>query len=173
MIILGVDGSPFGPGKTAAAITEILAGAGRVGAQTDLIRHDDPQAVARITQADAVVFGSPTYRASHTAVLRALLEKIERKSGDEPLAGTPVAVVMTGASGSHFLGTRDLSTTLAGFFGTQVLAPDLYFQGRDFDDAGVPQGRAAQLCSLHGEALVELATAVKGSTALRALRALV
>ncbi|WP_104088156.1 NADPH-dependent FMN reductase [Arthrobacter sp. GMC3] len=173
MKIVGVDGSPFGPGKTAAAIAAVLAGAANRGAQTELIRHDDPAAVDRIARADAVVFGSPTYRASHTAALRALLEKIDRKQGEEPLAGTPVAVVMTGASSAHFLGTRDLANTLSGFFGTQVLAPDLFFQGRDFDDAGAPSGRAAELCQLHGAALLELAAAVQASTALRALRPVV
>ncbi|MGA7205309.1 MAG: NAD(P)H-dependent oxidoreductase [Specibacter sp.] len=173
MKVLGVDGSPFGPGKTAAAVNAILAGAAAAGAETELIRHDAPDAVARIAQADAVVFGSPTYRATHTAGLRTLLEKIDRKPGDEPLAGTPVAVVMTGASGEHFLGTQDLSATLGGFFGTQVLAPDLYFQGRDFDVSGSPTGRAGELCTLHGQALVELAAAVGGSEALAALRAVV
>jgi len=173
MRVLGIDGSPYGPGKTAAAIAAILAGAAGRGAETTLIRHDDPQAVEHIAAADAVVFGSPAYRASHTAALRTLLEKIDRKDDDQPLAGTPTAVVMTGASGSHFLGTRELSATLGGFFGTQVLAPDLYFQGRDFDDDGAPIGRAAELCQLHGEALAELAAAVQGSTALRALKPVV
>lgn len=83
------------------------------------------------------------------------------------------AVVMTGASSAHFLGTRELSATLAGFFGTQVLAPELYFQGSDFDGSGAPAGRAAELCRRHGEALVELASAVQASTALRALRPVV
>ncbi|ALE06420.1 hypothetical protein AL755_14700 [Arthrobacter sp. ERGS1:01] len=172
MIVLGIDGSPYGPGKTAAAVATVLAGAADAGAQTELIRHDDPEAVARIAAADAVVFGSPTYRASHTAVLRTLLEKIDRKAGDEPLAGTPTAIVMTGASPAHFLGTRELAATLSGFFGTQVLAPELFLHGGDFD-GGAPAGRAAELCTLHGQALVELAAAVGGSVALRALKPVV
>lgn len=173
MIVIGVDGSPHGPGKTAAAVSAVLAGAAGRGAAIELIRHDDPDVVARIAAADAVVLGSPTYRATHTAALRALLEKFDRKTGAEPLAATPVAVVMTGASGEHFLGTRDLSATLSGFFGTQVLSPELYFHGGDFDAAGQPAGRAAELCAVHGEALVDLAVAVKGSAALRALRPVV
>lgn len=166
MIVLGIDGSPHGPGKTAAAVAAVLAGAASHGAETELVTHDHPEVLARIAAADAVVLGSPTYRASHTAALRALLERIERKPGAEPLAGTPVAVVMTGASGEHFLGTRELSTTVAGFFGTQVLAPDLYFTGGDFDAQGQPAGRAAELAELHGQALVDLAAAVRGSAAL-------
>jgi FMN reductase len=173
MIVVGIDGSPYGPGKTAAAVTAVLAGAAARGADTELIRHDHPDVETRIAEADAVVLGSPTYRATHTAALRTLLEKIDRNAGSEPLAGTPVAIVMTGASGEHFLGTRDLSATLAGFFGTQVLAPDLYFHGSDFDANGQLVGRAAELSLLHGEALVDLAAAIKGSAALGALRPIV
>lgn len=173
MIVVGIDGSPYGPGKTAAAVVAVLAGAASHGAQTSLLRHDDPDILARIGAADAVVLGSPTYRGGHTAALRTLLERIDRKPGDEPLARTPVAVVMTGASGEHFLGTRELSAVLGGFFGTQVLSPDLYFQGGDFDAQGKPAGRAAELAALHGQALVELAAAVRGASALGQLRALV
>lgn len=173
MIVVGIDGSPYGPGKTAAAVAAILAGAASQGAETELVTHDHPDVLARIGGADAVVLGSPTYRASHTAVLRTLLERIDRKPGAEPLAGTPVAVVMTGASGEHFLGTRELSTTVAGFFGTQVLAPDLYFPGGDFDAEGRLAGRAAELAELHGQALVDLAAAVKGSAALGRLKPVV
>lgn len=173
MKVVGIDGSPYGPGKTAAAVNAVLAGAAGRGAETQMLRHDDPEVVARIGEADAVVLGSPTYRATHTAALRTLLEKADRKPGAGQLAGTPVAIVMTGASGEHFLGTRELAATLAGFFGTQVLAPDLYFHGSDFSAAGQPAGRAAELCLLHGEALVDLAAAVKGSAALLALRPLV
>lgn len=173
MIVVGIDTSPYGPGKTAAAVQAVLAGAASRGATTELIRHDHPDVVARLGEADAVVLGSPTYRATHTAALRTLLERIDRKAGAEPLAGTPVAIVMTGASGEHFLGTRDLAGTLSGFFGTQVLSPDLYFHGTDFDAEGQPAGRAAELCALHGAALVELAVAVAGSTALKALRPVV
>ncbi|WP_269938871.1 NAD(P)H-dependent oxidoreductase [Arthrobacter sp. HY1533] len=166
MIVLGIDGSPHGPGKTAAAVAAVLAGAASRGAETELVSHDHPEVLARIAAADAVVLGSPTYRASHTAALRTLLERIERKPGAEPLAGTPVAVVMTGASGEHFLGTRELAASVAGFFGTQVLAPDLYFKGSDFGPEGGPAGRAAELAELHGQALVDLAAAVRGSAAL-------
>lgn len=173
MKIVGVDASPYGPGKTAAAVQAVLAGAASHGATTELIRHDHPDVVARIAEADAVVLGSPTYRATHTAALRMLLERIDRKAGAEPLAATPVAIVMTGASGEHFLGTRDLAGTLSGFFGTQLLSPDLYFHGADFDAGGQPGDRAAELCALHGAALAELAGAVGGSTALKALRPLV
>lgn len=173
MRVVGIDGSPHGPGKTAAAVAAVLAGAASQGADTSLVRHDDQDVLARIGAADAVVLGSPTYRASHTAALRTLLERIDRKPGAEPLAGTPVAVVMTGASGEHFLGTRDLSATLGGFFGTQVLSPDLYFHVGDFEGQGRLGRMAAELAALHGQALVELAAAVQGSAALGRLRPVV
>lgn len=173
MIVVGVDASPFGPGKTSTIVAAVLDGAAARGAVTWLIRHDAPDVLERIAEADAVVFGSPTYRGGHTAALRALLEKIDRKEGNEPLAATPVAIVMTGASQAHFLGTRELATVLSGFFGTQVLSPDLYVGAHDFDSAGVPREDVQLVANLHGQALVELAAAVENSTALKILRPLV
>lgn len=173
MKILGIDGSPNGPGKTAQVVEHVLAGAAGRGAAVDLITSDAPNAVDRIAEADAVVFGSPTYRASHSSTLRALLEKMDRDGAKAPLLGTPTAVVMTGGTAAHFLGTEDLAGVLRGFFGTQVLAPSLYFHHQHFDVAGNACHDAIELCRIQGAALWELATAVQNSTALRSLRPLV
>jgi FMN reductase len=173
VIVLGIDTSPHGPGRTARVIGHVLEGAAQRGAEIDLIRHDAPEVAARISQADAVIFGSPVYRASHCAAMRALLERLGRDGADRPLAATPALVVMTGASPAHFLGTGELANTLGGFFGTQVLSPSLYFHPGHFDGSGEATEDAAARCRTHGEALWELATAVKASTALRLLAPLV
>ena len=55
MKVVGIDGSPYGPGKTAAAVQAILAGAAGRGAETEFLAHDHPEVVARIAAADAVV----------------------------------------------------------------------------------------------------------------------
>jgi FMN reductase len=173
MNILGIDSSPNGPGKTARIVSHVLEGAAGRGAEVALIRHDAHDAVARIGQADAVVLGSPTYRGSHCAAMRALLERIGRDKSDMPLAATPALVVMTGASPAHFLGTDALAGTLSGFFGTQVLSPSLYFHPGHFTPTEEATEEAMTQCRIHGEALWELATAVKESTALRLLEPLV
>jgi FMN reductase len=171
--ILGIDGSPHGPGKTAQVVQHVLDGAASRGASVDLITCGDPDAADRIGEADAVVFGSPTYRASHSAALRTLLEKMDRDGAKAPLLGTPALVVMTGGTAAHFLGTEELAGVLRGFFGTQVLAPSLYFHPQHFDGAGEAIPDAVQQCRMHGEALWELTTAVESSTALRSLKPLI
>lgn len=173
MKILGIDGSPNGPGKTAKVVGHVLEGAADRGAAVDLITCGAPDAVDRIAEADAVVFGSPTYRASHSSALRALLEKIDRDGAKAPLLATPAAVVMTGASAAHFLGTEDLAGVLRGFFGTQVLAPSLYLYQQHFDGVGAARPDAVEQCRTHGAALWELAAAVGNSTALRSLKPLI
>lgn len=173
MIILGIDGSPHGPGKTARVIAQVLEGAAQQGATVEMRRHDAPDVLTRIQEADAVVFGSPTYRASHSSALRSLLERMDRDGDNPPLAATPAMVVMTGGSPAHFLGTEDLANTLRGFFGTQVLSPSLYFHPAHFDDDGEVKVATAAQCRVHGNALWELTAAVGASTALRTLKPLV
>lgn len=173
MIVLGIDGSPHGPGKTARVIREVLEGAAQERATVEMLRHDAPNVLTRIQEADAIVFGSPTYRASHSSALRSLLERIDRDGNKAPLAATPAMVVMTGGSPAHFLGTEDLANTLRGFFGTQVLSPSLYFHPAHFDDDGEVKGDTAAQCRVHGTALWELTAAVRASTALRTLKPLV
>jgi FMN reductase len=170
--IIGVDASPHGPGKTHQMITEILAGSAGAGAQTQLMRHDDDGIVGFIAGADGVVFGSPTYRASPTAAMRLLLERIDRttKEGQGPLHGTPVIAALTGASQAHFLGTRELSNALSGFFGTQVLSPDLYVESSAFRPDGTVDAGTAQRLRFHGAALTELACAIRDSVHLKELR---
>lgn len=167
-----MDASPHGPGKTHRMIAEILAGAADAGAHTELVRHDDELILGLIAAADGVVFGSPTYRASPTAAMRLLLERIDRGSATDkgPLHSTPAVVAMTGASTAHFLGTRELSNALSGFFGTQVLSPDIYLDPTAFNPDGTIETDLAQRLRLHGAALTELIAAVQASHSLQKIR---
>jgi FMN reductase len=172
MKILAVDASPGGPGKTSRVLQEILAGATEQGAETVSVRHDAEDVIGLIAAADGVVFGSPTYRASPTAALRLLLERIERGApgtAGGPLHRTPVMAAMTGASSAHFLGTREISNALSGFFGVQVLSPDVYVEASAFTANGTIEPEVAARLRLHGAALTELAQAVARSRFLRCL----
>lgn len=180
MLVVGVTGSPKAGGRTRVAVDAVLRGAVEQGAGTRVLElaetgHDD--VLVALGEADAVVFGSPTYRADITAQLKALLDATPRgmayESGD-PLRGTTCATVLTGASDHHFLAVEKVRGILGGFFGVQLLSPGLYLPAAAFtgdgkaltDDAGGLAGR-------HGRALVELATAVRASTWLRDLTPLV
>jgi len=177
--IVAVVGSPHGSGSTAAAVQAVLAGVTAAGAgikSLDL-RSDDLDAVVdRIDEADGVVLASPVYRAAHTALLASLLERIPRGAAGEtraPLAGKAAMVLLTGASHHHFLATERLRAPLASFFAVQTLSPGLYFTPASYTPDKVLNDESRALAELHGRALVELATAVRGGSALSRLTPLI
>lgn len=173
MRIIGVSGGPDAGGRTSTAIAGVLAGA--LDADTELIELSEtsvPEVVAALDAADAVVFGSPIYRASYSALLKDLLERTERgKWGEKtaPLQGKVAATVLTGASGHHFLATNELRNVLAGFFAVQVLSPGLYFDPTGYEDRTTLNEASTALTAAHGAALADLASAVRGSKALGAI----
>jgi FMN reductase len=177
VLVVAVIGSPHAGGRTRVAVDAVLSGAAQEGAQTRVVELADsavPEAVAALTEADAAVFASPTYRADITAQLKALLDATPRgmkyESGDA-LRGTVCATVLTGASDHHFLAVEKVRGILGGFFGAQLLSPGLYFPSAAYVEGGAAlQVEQQQLAELHGRALVELATAVSSSQWLRGLR---
>ncbi|MCV2489764.1 NAD(P)H-dependent oxidoreductase [Geodermatophilus sp. YIM 151500] len=174
--VLGLAGGPEVGGRTATAVAGILAGAADRGAETGLLelsRTALSEVVEAIEGADAVVFGSPVYRATYSALLKGVLEGTERGKWGEtraPLQGKAAAVVLTGASGHHFLAVNDLRGVLAGFFAVQVLAPGLYLDHSGFLDRKTLTEDSAALAATHGSALVDLTITVRSSPALAALR---
>jgi len=180
MLVVGVVGSPNAGGRTRVAVDAVLAGAAEEGADTRVVELANtavPDAVAAMAEADAVVLGSPTYRADISAALKSLLEGTQRGMPNEksdPLRGTACATVLTGASDHHFLAIEKVRGVLGGFFGTQILSPGLYLKATDYtEDASALRDESAQVAKLHGRALVELATAVRSSKWLRDLRPLI
>lgn len=167
--IIGVVAGPEPGGRTAAAVAGILAGTGADTALIELSQTPVAEVTTAFADADAVVFGSPVYRAGHTASLRALLEATERGKWGAPLQGKAAAVVLTGASGHHFLAVDGLRSVLAGFFAVQVLSPGLYLDHSGYLDRNTLTEQSAELAAAHGRALADLTTAVRGSEALRAI----
>lgn len=182
MRVLGIVGSPSVGGRTDAAVAGVLAGcAERQGVgggevaveQLSLADTAVPAVLAAMERADAIVFGSPTYRASYSSLLKDLLEQTERgryaSETTAPLRGTTAAIVMTANAPEHFLAQDSLRGMLAGFFGVQVLSPGLALGHGAFAEDGGLTGQIASLAALHGRALVDLAAAVRASEALQAL----
>ncbi len=180
MLVVGVVGSPNAGGRTRVAVDAVLSGAAEEGADTRVVELADtavPDAVAAVDEAEAVVLGSPTYRADITSQLKALLEATGRgmpyESGD-PLRATACATVLTGASDHHFLAVEKVRGVLGGFFGAHLLSPGLYFPSAAYAEDGTALlDEPRQLAHLHGRALVELAVAVRSSKWLRELRPLI
>ena len=173
--VLGVVAGPEPGGRTATAVDGVLAGAAQGGASTALLELSQtpvPEVIAAFDTADAVVFGSPVYRATYSALLKDLLERTERGRWGEtsaPLQGKAAATVLTGASGHHYLALGDLRNVLAGFFAVQVLSPGLYLDHAGYVDRTTLTEPSAALAAAHGAALADLAAAIRASTALRAI----
>lgn len=179
MKVVGIVASPSDGGRTTTAVAGILGGAAKAGAQTSLLElatTEQPAAIAAIDGADAIVLGSPVYRATYSGLLKDLLENTQRGLHGEttaPLRGKAVALALTGASAHHFLSPDGLRNVLASFFATQVLSPALYLEHKDFADRSTLGDVAASWANQHGAALVDLARAVRGSSALSTLDPLV
>jgi FMN reductase len=175
--VVALDGSPSGGGKTHAAIAAIAYAAAEAGAIVDAISLGEPggqeKALAALGPADAIVLGSPVYRAASAAPLKQLLDLVPRSNDEErtsPLAGKAVAIVHTGASLHHFLSLDGLRDVLAGFFAAHVVPPGLYVPRAGFgDDASLLPPYADQ-AGRQGQALVELAVLLRNSSVLRSLR---
>ncbi|MGW4734456.1 NAD(P)H-dependent oxidoreductase [Streptomyces shenzhenensis] len=180
--VAAVLAGPHGSGTTTAAVDAVLHGCRAAGALTSVTDLRGGQAegfaaaVEAVESADAIVFGSPTYRATHTSLLAAFLEHVERGGPHEtraPLRGKATAVVMTGAAAEHFLATERLRATLASFYGVQVLSPSLFLTRAAFGPDRSPTPEACELAALHGRALTDLAAACRASATIPRLRPLV
>lgn len=175
--VLAIDGSPTGTGRTLTAIGGVLDGAQAEGAEATVIglSEDDAaeRALAAAEESDAFVLGSPMYRASHAAALKAWLDRLPRGMWGEvtaPITARPVVIVGTGATWHHYLGLDPLRSILAGFFAAHVLSPGLYVPHEGFDEEQRLRPDMAEKAALQGRALVELARVLESAEALRALR---
>jgi FMN reductase len=177
-LVLGIDCSPTGPGRTGNALETVLEGAATAGAETALIHLGGEsstsvaRALERMLAADAFVFGSPIYRATFAAPFKELVDAVPRGMWGEteaPLTAHAVAVVATGASAHHFLGLRGMRDLLVEFFAAHVLSPGLYVEQGDFAEDRALLPPVAERARLQGTALVELTAAIAASPALRAV----
>lgn len=173
MRILALDGSPSGGGRTATALTAVLAAARENGADTTLLglstAEEIDAALASVEGGDAFAIGSPVYRASFATPLKTFLDRLPRGMWGEtsaPITGRAVAIVCTGATWHHYLALNDLRNVLAGFFAAHVLSPGLYVPREGFADDALDDRHGA-LAATAGHTLVELARAIEVSPMLR------
>lgn len=180
--MLLVDGSPRGGGHTSALLAAIGAGVRQAGAEPQMLglSGDLPAAAAavleRAPQCEAFVFASPTYRATYTAELKHLLDRMPRGMPGEdaaPLRARATAIALTGATLHHFLALDSLRNVLAGFFGAFVLPGGLYLPHDAFDASHELQADFSERAAGQGRALVALAAAIRDSPDLAALGPLV
>ena len=175
--LLGVVGSAEG-GTTHALVSEVLAGAEAEGAATDCLclgRGPYSPGEARWREPfDALVLGTPMYRATFAGVLKAFLDDLPRgRPADgfaSPLRAKPVAVVGTGASDHHYLGIDPLTALLTRFFAAYVVPPAVYGRADQVVDGAVADADLRTAARALGAATAGLAAAVAGDARLAGQR---
>lgn len=126
--VILLSGSPTEPSRTDAVLDQIAAGLERDGHVTDSIRlrdlpaepllraqNDDPEvsdAITKILSSEAVVIGSPVYKATYSGLLKSFMDLLPMNA----LTDTAVLPVLTGGSFAHVLaldyGLKPLLSTL-------------------------------------------------------------
>jgi FMN reductase len=173
--VLAVDGSPQGHGRTAAVLGEVLAGASGAGVSTSVMTLAETtvdEAVDALEAADAVVLGSPVYRASFAYPLKVLLDQLPRGMWGEtraPLQGKAVVTAVTGASLHHFLALDDMRNVLASFFAALVVPPGLYVPRGGMPSGGTLDPDLRVQAERQGRALMELTVALRQCPTLRSV----
>ncbi len=147
--IVGFAGSSSLPSRTRSLVETIVGRtADRVGARTtvyDLVdihpslgatldpRQAPPDLVAlidTITNADALVVGSPVYKGTYTGLFKHLFDLIDPKA----LKDKPVVLTATGGSERHALVVDHGLRPLFAFFSADILSTGIYATEPDFTD---------------------------------------
>lgn len=147
--IVGFAGSSSAPSRTRSLVETIVNTAGeRSGARTtvyDLIdihpslgatldpRLAPPDLVAlidAITNADALVVGSPVYKGTYTGLFKHLFDLIDPKA----LKDKPIVLTATGGSERHALVVDHGLRPLFAFFSADILSTGIYATEPDFLD---------------------------------------
>ncbi|WP_375451255.1 FMN reductase [uncultured Devosia sp.] len=147
--IVGFAGSSSAPSRTKSLVETIVATtADRTGARGtvyDLVdihpslgatldaRQAPPDLVAlidTITNADALVVGSPVYKGTYTGLFKHLFDLIDPKA----LKDKPVVLTATGGSERHALVVDHGLRPLFAFFSADILSTGIYATEADFAD---------------------------------------
>lgn len=147
--IVGFAGSSSVPSRTRSLVEAIVTTtANRTGARTTLVdlvdihpslgatldpRHApaDLQAlIDTITEADALVVGSPVYKGTYTGLFKHLFDLIDPKA----LKDKPVVLTATGGSERHALVVDHGLRPLFAFFSADILSTGIYATEADFAD---------------------------------------
>lgn len=164
--LLGINGSITPNSRTGAVLETILEAAAKAypEIETELLelgQYDiafcdgrDPGAytgdtkavIEKVVAADALIVGTPVYRASFTGALKNLLDLIP----NDALTGKAVGLVATGGSDHHLLTLEYALRPVISYFRAHTVPGTVYAQNAHFDsgkklvDAGV-LARAEQL----------------------------
>jgi FMN reductase len=100
------------------------------GRPLDSYSETTRQVVGLIAAADAVLIGTPVYRASFPGVLKNLLDIVPV----EALQNKPLGIVAMGGSPHHYLAVDTQLRQVLAWFGALVAPTSVYVTGGDFRD---------------------------------------
>jgi SsuE family FMN reductase len=169
--IAGIAGSPTAPSRSRALVTRALSHLHQLDAEVALIdlaqlsaegllmRRKDAgvdDAIAQAIAADALVIGTPVYRATYSGQLKAFFDLFPQ----DALRGHAVGLIVTGHGDAHSLaadtGLRPLVASLRGL----TAARSIYATNATFpDQSSIPERLDAELREL-AEELFALAHAL-------------
>lgn len=148
MKVVGISGNVKAPSRTSALVAATLVEiAGRNHHETrqidmvdaapilfralrsDQLDEAGRELVDAVETADALVVGSPVYRASYSGALKHLFDLVHFES----LVGKPVILAATGGTPMHGLMTEHQLRPLFGFFKALTLPTTIYALESDFD----------------------------------------
>jgi FMN reductase len=92
--------------------------------------HDLQELIAEITDADALIVGSPVYKGTYTGLFKHLFDLIEPKA----LKDKPIVLSATGGSERHALVLDHGLRPLFAFFSADIIATGVYATEVDFVD---------------------------------------
>jgi FMN reductase len=116
-------------------------------------------AVRAVSEAQAVVFASPVYRATYAGVLKNFLDIVPI----EALRDKPVGLTVLGASQHHYLGVDVALRPVMAWYGALMLPTSVYLAGNDFDERKLPNEKArAELDGL-ASSVIALAEKLAGT----------
>lgn len=147
--IVGVSGSPTDPSRTTALVRRVTeAFAERLGGKAQVIElatvlpalatgggparlgPEAREALDLVEGADALVVGSPAYRATYSGLFKLFFDYV----GQYALVDTPVVLTATGGSDRHALLVEHQMRPLFGFFQALTLPLGIFANERDFTD---------------------------------------
>ena len=149
MKLIGISGSPSSRSKTLAAVETAVRHAaerhpaveaevlslvdyGLVfcdGRDPSLYEGDTRRVIDKVVEADALVVGTPIYRATYTGILKNLFDLLP----NDALLGKPVGLVATAGSDHHYLAIEHELKPLVGFFQAHALPGAVYAKNEHFD----------------------------------------
>ena len=157
--LLGINGSITPNSRTGAVLETILEAAAKAypeietellelgqydiafcdGRDPGVYTGDTKAVIEKVVAADALIVGTPVYRASFTGALKNLLDLIP----NDALTGKAVGLVATGGSDHHLLTLEYALRPVISYFRAHTVPGTVYAQNAHFDsgkklvDAGV------------------------------------